>query len=234
MPQIRPASGHRRRLLRQALCCALFGLAGSALAMDADIEEHARRFLDERLAGQGLQGSIELHAPTARWPACPQPEIFLPHPERRLLGRVALGVRCADGQTRYLQAQVSVQGQHVVAARPIAAGETLSADMLELREGPLEKLPRHAVTDPASILGLQATRPLEAGSLLQSHLLRAERLVRRNARVRIEAVGNGFRISREGTALDHGSQGETIRVRTESGEILRARVTGRNRLQIDL
>lgn len=234
MPRLSSTRRDRRRLLGRTLCAALLSLTGSALGESPDVAEAARRFLDERLAEQGLQGRIEIPPPPARLPACAQPEIFLPHAGQRLLGRVALGVRCADGQTRYLQAQVSVLGHYVVAARPIAAGETLGADMLELREGPLEKLPRHAVTDPLEIIGRQTTRALPAGSLLQSHTLRAERLVERNARVRIEAAGSGFRISREGTALDHGSQGETIRVRADNGEILRARVIGRNRLQIDL
>lgn len=67
-----------------------------------------------------------------------------------------------------------------VAARAIAAGETLSADMLEVRQGALERLPRQLVSDPLSVVGMQATRALDAGSLLQSRSLRAALLVERN------------------------------------------------------
>lgn len=231
MPRHRPRPRTRALLPLAALCAALGSLSNPLLADEA-VNDSARQFLEQRLLEQGLQGSVEIAASSARMPACSEPQPFLPRSGQRLLGRVAVGVRCADGQTRYLQAQIGVVGDYVVAARAIAAGETLSADMLEVRQGALERLPRQLISDPLSVVGMQTTRDLDAGSLLQSRSLRAALLVERNARVSVEALGTGFRISRDGVALDAGALGSEIRVRTDGGEILRARIVGRNRLQV--
>ena len=228
MPRHRPRTRPRALLPLAALCAALGSLSNPLLADEA-VNDSARQFLEQRLLEQGLQGSVEIAASSARMPACSEPQPFLPRSGQRLLGRV---VRCADGQTRYLQAQIGVVGDYVVAARAIAAGETLSADMLEVRQGALERLPRQLISDPLSVVGMQTTRALDAGSLLQSRSLRAALLVERNARVSVEALGTGFRISRDGVALDAGALGSEIRVRTDGGEILRARIVGRNRLQV--
>ncbi len=188
-------------------------------------------FLAERLQEQGLSGHIEVR-PGHAMPPCEAAEPFLPQPGQRLLGQVAVGVRCRGGQTRYLQAQVSVQVDYLVVNRAVAIGETLSAELLEWRQGPLERLPRQLIRDPADALGKQALRPLEPEVPLQPRNLRAPRLVERNARVRVEVQGRGFRISREGVALEPGALGSEIRVRADNGEVLRARVIDRNRLQV--
>ena len=119
MPRHRPRP--RTLLPLATLCAALGGLSNPLLADDA-VNDSARQFLEQRLLEQGLQGSVEIATSSARMPACSEPQPFLPRSGQRLLGRVAVGVRCADGQTRYLQAQIGVVGDYVVAARAIAAG----------------------------------------------------------------------------------------------------------------
>nr|WP_301514804.1 flagella basal body P-ring formation protein FlgA [Halomonas sp.] len=47
------------------------------------------------------------------------------------------------------------------------------------------------------------------------------------------ARGSGFRVSREGKAMENGSQGEKIRVRFDRREILDARVASQGVLHID-
>ncbi|MGO1626613.1 MAG: flagella basal body P-ring formation protein FlgA [Halomonadaceae bacterium] len=49
----------------------------------------------------------------------------------------------------------------------------------------------------------------------------------------VVARGSGFRVSREGKAMENGSQGEKIRVRFDRREILDARVASQGVLHID-
>jgi flagella basal body P-ring formation protein FlgA len=190
-------------------------------------------FLTRAAAGPERQVTVEVTPIAAQLPPCDQPQPFLPQSTQRLLGRVAVGVHCAGGATRYRQATVAISAAYPVTLRAMAAGEVLSADLLELRHGDLGSLPRNAVLDAEQAIGRELTRALGAGSPLPANALRRVPLVARGARVRIEARTGSFVASREGTALDSGGQGEEVRIRTESGAILRARVQGRNLLTVD-
>ncbi|MCQ4347307.1 flagellar basal body P-ring formation chaperone FlgA [Pseudomonas stutzeri] len=195
------------------------------------LEQRVRALLIDA-AGSSHEARVAIQPFAAQLPPCTDPQPFLPHGAPRLPGRVAVGVRCGDGTTRYLQASVALSGEYPVTRRALSAGEVLSVDLLELRRGDLGSLPRNALLDLDQALGKALTRPLPQGSPLPGNALRAVPLVERGARVRVEARAGGFVASREGTALDSGGLDEEVRVRTEGG-ILRARVKGRNLLAVD-
>src|SRR5690348_10312927 len=141
-------------------------------------------------------------------------------------GRVTVGVRCGDGQTRYLQARVTAIGQYWVAARDIPVGTLVTASMLEARSGDLATLPRLAVLDENAAVGRMATRTLARGSVIQGSQLQAPALIQRNRTVSVEAVGQGFRVVRQGEALQDGALGDTVRVRMSNRSILTGVVAG--------
>ncbi|MNZ47591.1 Flagella basal body P-ring formation protein FlgA precursor [compost metagenome] len=235
MPDLhRPRPQKRLQLRRLPRACLLALLLPGLASAEDPTAERVRDFLLAQLGADSAQARIEVIQPTATLAPCTDPQPFLPQSNQRLLGRVAVGLRCSGQgeQTRYLQALIRIASEYLVAARPIAAGEVLTADMLARRSGDLDRLPRNVLTDPAQAIGLQASRPLAEGDSLQSNALRAPQLIERNARVTVEARGRGFSVSRDGVALDNGSLGSEIRVRTDDGEILRARVSGPNRLEI--
>lgn len=225
-------------------CLSLFvllSLAGLCLALptqadDTDLLiERVHAFLYEQASELGEEVSIDVHPPSAHLPACENPQPFLPNAGQKLTGRVSVGVRCGDQgrQVRYMQASIEIVGEQVVARQAIPAGTIIDADMLAIRPSELGRLPRGAITDPEQAIGMQASRPIGKGVTMTENHLRAVTLVERGAKVRIEARGEGFAVSREGEALDNGAMGQEIRVRLGRRETLRARVTGRNRLEVD-
>lgn len=220
---------------RLQVLLALVALASIAQAADdrAALTSQAQQFLETKAADPGRQVSVEVQPPPAQLPPCTDPQLFLPHPDQRLRGRVIVGVNCLEAGTRYLQAVVTIRAEHVVTRRALAAGEILSADMLELRFDDLSRLPRKTILELDRAIGRELTRPLPQGSAVPSSALRLVPLVARGARVRLEARASGFVASREGTALDSGGLNEEVRVRTESGEIIRARVSSRNLLTVE-
>lgn len=224
-----------RLLLKGVLPCLLAWQAGQpAEAAPDPLETRIRELIMQRLPiSERQELRIELERPAASLPDCDDPQPFLPQPNQRLPGRVAIGIHCAgNGQpARYLQASVGILGEYAVARRTIEPGEIIEPGMLAVRQGQLERLPRNAAISTDEILGMQAVRAIAEGSTFQHSALRAPGLIERNAQVVLEARGPGFIVSRKATALDSGSLDALVRVRTEEGEILRGRVIGRNRLQ---
>lgn len=121
----------------------------------------------------------------------------------------------------------------MVAGQDIDRGMLITQDMLSQREGNLGDLSAHALTRPDDIIGMVAQRPIRSGSTFQAHFLQAPHLVERGQRVMVIAEGVGFRVSREGEALENGALGERIRVRFDAREIVTARITGQGSLVID-
>lgn len=193
----------------------------------------ARSFLQAQAADLGDRVTVTIHASTATLPACEAPEPFLPGNNRRLLGRVAVGIRCSDGQVRYLQARVAAYGSYWVAARRISAGSRVSEAMIEAREGDLARLPREAILDPTQALDRVTTRSLAKGTVLQATQLRTPSLVHRNRPVTVEARGQGFRITRHGQALQDGAMGESVRIRMPDRSVLSGVVSGDRRVELD-
>lgn len=196
-------------------------------------DDAARQFLQARAARLGDRVTVTVHPATAPLGACARPEPFLPGNGQRLLGRVTVGIRCGDGRVRYLQARVAAHGTYWVAARRIPAGSRIDRSMLEAREGDLGHLPHAAILDPGQAVGRATTRTLAEGSIVQSTQLRAPHLVQSNHPVTVEASGPGFRVTRQGRALQDGAMGESVRVRMPDRSVLTGVVAGDGRVAVD-
>ena len=216
-----------------ALLCAT--AVANAQADDDNLLQTVHQFLYEETQALGEEVVIDLRPPSPHLPACVQPEPFLPNANQAPLGRVSVGVRCGENsrQVRYLQAQIDVIGNYVVAARDIERGTLITSSMLTERGGNLGDLSAQALTAEEDIVGKIAQRPIRSGSAFLAHYLQAPHLVERGQRVTVIAQGSAFRVSREGEALENGALGERIRVRFGSREILTARVTGQGTLVVD-
>lgn len=229
-------------IARIAVSLAVFAMAPALAATGqptADPAEPAavgavRAFLLERADGLGDSVAVEVRTPSAHLPPCVAPEVFLPGHGQKPWGRVSVGVRCGEQQrrVRYMQARVSVTGRYWVSAGELPAGTPIRAGMLSAERGDLSRLPANAVLDRDRILGQEAARPLSAGTVIQSHQLRKPALVARRQAVTLVAGGEGFRISREGRALDDGALGGQVRVRLSNREVVTARVTGPGRARV--
>ena len=213
------------RIRSRCFFSALLLLASGAVHAGT-AEDAAQAFLQDAARNLGNEVTVTVPAPEVALPPCTDPQPFLPGHDQRLLGRVTVGVRCGDGQTRYLQARVTAIGQYWVAAQDIPVGTLVTASMLEARSGDLTTLPRQAVLDESAAVGRVATRTLARGSVVQSSQLQAPALIQRNRTVSVEAIGQGFRVVRQGEALQDGALGDTVRVRMSNRSVLTGVVAG--------
>jgi flagella basal body P-ring formation protein FlgA len=182
----------------------------------------AEQFLRQQAAGLPGQVVVTVKpvAPSGLT-QCTALEPFLP-PGARVWGRTTVGMRCVGEHpwTLYLQARVAVNGTYYVTSREIAPGQSVSQADIEARQTDLTNMPRSVVTDLSQIVGTAALTRITAGMPLRMDLLRTVNAVKFDQPVKLVAQGAGFSISSEGRALGNAAPGETVQVRTGSGQII--------------
>ncbi len=193
----------------------------AAMDMHA-LQEIAEVMLKTEAASLG-EPKVTVHAPDHRpdLPWCAQPEAFLP-PGAKAQGRTTVGVRCAAPTrwTVYLQAQVQILGNYLVAARPLAPGQELKAADLVLKTGDLAELQQGALTDPGSLIGRQLLTAVNAGQPVRGDLLKPLPVVLLGQIVHLRVLGRGFEVTGEGTAVTTGTAGQSVQVRTARGNLV--------------
>lgn len=210
-------------------------LSLSAHANDANLISSIQAFLYEQTQDLGDEVHIEVFPPAAQLPPCTHPQPFLPRAGQPKWGRVTIAVRCGKNgeQVRYMQASVQVFGNYLVPIQDIQAGTIIHAQMLDVQYGDLSALPKQTILNSEDVIGQLARRPLQAGQVIQQHQLREMPLVERGQQVTIEAAGRGFRITREGTAMEAGAMGAQVRVKISRRDILVGTVVGQGRLVVN-
>ncbi len=211
-----------------ALCTLLLAIS-EVLASEGNprVDPHAlqvaaRELLLSETSALG-EPRVTVNEPDRRLdlPACAQMEAFLP-PGARAQGRTTVGVRCTQ-PTRwvvYLQAQVQIFGHYLAAARPLAAGQMLSASDLVDRSGDLTDLPQGSLNDPDAVIGRQLAMAVNTGQALKRDALKSIPVVLSGQPVRLRVIGHGFEVSGEGTAVAAANDGATVLVRTARGNVV--------------
>ena len=176
-------------------------------------------------AGARVEVELGRLDPRLRLAACSNIEPFVPS-GARLWGRAHVGLRCADGGANaarwqvFLPVTVRVFGPAMVATRPIAAGQLISTDDLSTAEVEWTREPQGVLVDLAQLDGRVTTRPIGIGQPIPLSALRAPQVVSAGDQVRIVGRGNGFSITATAVALTAAQDGQTVRVRLDSGRIL--------------
>lgn len=220
----RMARMNSRRLL-SALLLALLVYAPAAFGNDRQDLGQLVRIVEQyvRKESAGLPGTVSFTVTPfdsrLSLPPCPHPEAFMA-PGGRLWGKSSVGVRCnaPTAWSVYASVQVEVSAEYVVSARSIGQGETLNAQDLSVMRGDLARLPSGTIVDPAHAVGKQLALGLAAGQPLRKDMLKAPLVVTQGQGVRLHTQGPGFQVSGEGRALGNAADGQTVQVRSASGQ----------------
>lgn len=244
----RPRDRLRLALAWLVLSLAVFGLlaaAGTArgaepsaaLEAGATIAQQARQFVAASggLPGKRLEVEVGALDPRLKLAPCDRIEPYLPSGVH-LWGRTRIGLRCTQGATPwnvYLPLTVKVFGPAVTSAAALPAGAVLTA--ADLRTAEVDLAARGtAIVDPDAAIGRTLARPLAPGQSLRAADLRKRQWFAAGETVQITAIGPGFRVSGEGQALGPGYEGQSARVRTESGRIVVGQPVAERRIEIAL
>ena len=237
-----------------ALVCSL-GLGISATAqtqpsapvggLSAEWMAAAQGWVEQAVAAaQSVQQSNPLRLETVlgepdgrlRLAPCARVEPFVP-PGTRLWGKTRLGLRCAEGVSRwsiFLPLTVKAFGPAWVVRGELAAGAVLKAGDAMQAEVDWAQEPSPILATPAQWLGQVAVRTLGTGQALRQTLLRPAQVFQAGSQVRVLAQGAGFQVVSDGLALSAGVIGQPARVRMDNGRVMSGLVSDHKTVQLDL
>lgn len=211
------------------LCTALLAAVAPvrAQALEDALATQIQQFALEatrQAATPGLRVQVRVGRldPRLRLAPCAAVQPYLP-PGTRLWGAARIGLRCNDVAVRwnvFLPIYIDVFGPALVANLPLAAGRMLAAEDLRSAEVNLAAAPSQPLARNELAIGRTLARALAAGDPLRASDLRARQWFAAGDNVRVVAAGSGWRISGEGQALAAGLEGQSVRVRTESGRVI--------------
>ena len=218
---------------RSALCVSLgmgllFPLLSSYAATDEkptsqEIREAVKQFLIRESTGLPGTVTVEVGAidPRLNLASCAALETYLPAGSR-LWGKVNVGVRCSSPArwSIYVPGTVRVSGNYYVSAKPIVQGQALTEADIASVQGDLTSMSSGVVTDPDQAIGHTSTMSLGAGIALRQDSLRLQQVVLQGQTIRLISNGDGFKVSTEAQALNNASEGQLVKVKISSGQVL--------------
>jgi flagellar basal body P-ring formation protein FlgA len=222
------------------LLSALASWCAQAAVLDDALLQRVQTLANEagRQVAPGLRVEVRVGQLDARLKLAPCASVqpYLPA-GMKLWGAARIGLRCADAGVRwnvFLPITVDVFGPGLVAAAALPSGAVLGAADLKPATVNLSASPSTALTSSELAIGRTLARPLSPGDALRDADLRARQWFAAGDSVRIVAGGSGWRIHGEGQALNPGLEGQTVRVRTESGRIVSGLATGDRMVEVPL
>jgi flagella basal body P-ring formation protein FlgA len=218
----------------------LLPLGAASAALDDALAARVQALAREAARQAAPDWRVEVRVGTLdarlRLAPCTSIEPYLPA-GTRLWGPARIGLRCNDAGVRwnvFLPVTVDVFGPGLVANGALAAGAVITS--ADLRPGTvnLSAAPSPVLASPDLAVGRMLARPLAAGDALRTADLRARQWFAAGDTVRIVAGGDGWRIHGEGQALNPGLEGQTVRVRTESGRIVSGVAVAERQVEVAL
>lgn len=214
-----------RILARLVVSCLLSPLVSLASAQQdpAQVKKAIDAWL--KVQTQGLPGQVSWEIggidPGNQLAPCGQFDISRP-PGTRAWGRGHVIVRCLGeaGWRVYVPVHVRVKGDYLIAARPIAQGQTIAADDLGTQTGDLSELPPNILTDATLAIGKTASSAIPAGRPLRADLLKSPLVIRQGQTVKVVSRGPGFAVANEGRAITNAREGEVAQVRLGNGQVV--------------
>ena len=237
-----PARRRRHRPGRLATTAALL-LAALPAAAQVPPEVIARAL---SLAGEAAAALAPKDARVATVPGALDPRLTLAPCGRvepylisgaPVWGASRVGLRCTDGHARWnvsLPVTVQVWAPAVVAMSALPAGARLAESQLGRAEVDWAAAASPAFDAPQPLVGRGLSRPLAAGQTLRASDLQARQWFAPGDSVRVVAAGAGYTVTGEGEALGPGVEGQSARVRTESGRVLVGRPVGDHCIEVSL
>lgn len=188
----------------------------------------------QQLGVKALQQEITINLPGAvsRMPACQTLQISRRPHQAPPLGRLSYQLNCADAHQSWqgrAVVQTKVWLNLVVASRTLERDEILEPSMLRLAKTEVSQVRHGLEFNPQALVGLSVRRRITAGQIVGRHLLSQHFLISNGAIVTIMVNLDGFSASTQGTALENGQLGQSIKVRNNSsGMTIEAIVAGEN------
>lgn len=209
-----------------------------ALAQQANalLTQAVRAGAGARFGAARVEVSLGSIDPRLTLAPCRRAEPYLPN-GMKVLGRTRVGLRCVEGTSLWnitLPVTVSLFAPGVVLRQSLPAGAVIGEEHLTIAEIDWAADAGRAHADGAALIGRELVRPLAAGQGVLSTDLKQRQWFAAGETVQLVARGAGFTISTDGQALNHGLEGQPVRVRTASGRVVSGRASGDRQVEVQL
>ncbi|MCM2971628.1 flagellar basal body P-ring formation chaperone FlgA [Larsenimonas suaedae] len=190
------------------------------------------RFIEQRTPVTPDQTlHVDVLMPHGTLGACHNPQPFMPNAGGRLRSTITVGLRCPDNQpvTRYFQARIRLEGNYYVAKAPLDTGHVIRTSDLIARRGDLTALSKQLVTTRSALVGQITTRRIGSRLPILENMVKSPDLIARGDEISVIAQGKGFYLTSSGIALNSAGKGDSVRIKTERGTIIRGQATAPQR-----
>lgn len=188
------------------------------------VEAAVENFVREKTSSQPGEYTISVTRIDQRLKLakCDKIETYLPF-GGRLWGHSSIGVRCASPSawSLYVPVLIKVSANVLVTARPVASGQAVQAEDVQLQLRDVTAYAGSVLTAPGQAVGRNAVSHISAGMVLRSEMLRSPMVVLQGQQVKLIAQGAGFKVSSEGLAMGNAAAGQLVSVKTRSGQIIK-------------
>ncbi|MDL4914137.1 MAG: flagellar basal body P-ring formation chaperone FlgA [Enterobacterales bacterium endosymbiont of Blomia tropicalis] len=198
----------------------------------ADLSAQLNQFFKARDPQHAAGINVLVRTPKTQWPECDAPRFSLPG-NSRLWGNMSVAANC-DQNRRYIQVQVQVSGQYLVAKRQLVRGTSVKQDDFRMQSGRLDTLPARTLFNSDSVADAVVLRDIQPGQPVSLSMLRQPWRVKAGQNVTVIASGEGFDASSEGKALNNATRAQWVRVRMANGQIVSGRVSDDGNVLITL
>ncbi len=150
-------------------------------------------------------------------------------------GSTRVGLRCVNGAVKWnvlLPVQVQVFAPAAVVTAALPGGARLVAEQLALREVEWSAGAQAPLADPGALAGRTLARALQLGQAIRPADLTPRQWFVTGETVRVVAVGSGYAVVAEGTALTPGVEGQLVRVRMASDRVLVGRAVAEHQVEV--
>lgn len=201
-------------------------------ASAADLGAQLSQFFKARDPSHAADMKVVVRTPAEQWPQCEAPSFTLPG-NARLWGNISVAANC-DQNRRYLQVQVQVTGEYVVATRQVTRGKPLEAGDMTTKRGRLDTLPARAIINPQEAIDAISMRDIPPGQPITSTMVRQPWRVKAGQNVVVIAQGDGFSATGEGRVLNNATATQAVRVRMNNGQVVSGKADADGNILISL
>lgn len=202
---------------------------GQALSQE-HVAESIRQFVLAHSVWRADRVEIVLRSFSS--PSLPEGEVQLVilKPNRGItpgLHRFLIGIQVngREEARSWVDSEVRVFADVVVASQPLARYDALTAEKVRLERRNLGELPSQPLTSLEDLEGKQMTRPVEVNQVVTAAMVDLPRVVRRGSVVTLVYESAGLHVEIPGRATEAGRIGDRIRVENPtSGRVIEGQI----------
>lgn len=215
------------KIVLTLLCLANWGLAFAQTALQFQNTNGLRVAAEEFLTTQtmGFPGQVTITIGKIdnrlKLPGCTNVSPFL-LPGSKPWGKVSIGIRCSTPTpwTIYVSAQIQVTADYYVTTTPLSQGQLIGLTDIRKVSGDLSSLPAGVVTNPTQVIGRSLITSLASGNVLRMDALKTNPVIQQGQSIRLISAGPGFQVTTEGLALNNANEGQVVKAKTTSGQLV--------------